>query len=167
MWVKFGPIAICSTYRCLKAALDSLDATDQPHLGLVRYGSRRLTGWNTMRFITTKREQFTDEREVRALLWIRDEYAGINRHFDENNFPHDHPLTPPPPDRVQDFHRRKVDLRSLLTGIVLGPLTTANMQASVQRMVRGNGYAIPIRPSELTRSVQFLPTADELRRYTS
>ncbi len=167
MWAKFGSIAICSTYRRLKAVLDSFDVVDEPHLGLVRYGSKHLTGWNTMRFITTKREQFADEREVRALLWIRDEYAGINRHFDENNFPHDEPLTPPPPDRVKKFHRRTVDLRLLLTGIVLGPWTTADMQVRVQGMLRGSGYAIPIRPSELTRNVQFLPTADELQRYTS
>ena len=58
MWAKFGPLAICTTYRRLKAALDSLDQADEPHLGLVRYGARHLTGWNTMRFITTKRDCF-------------------------------------------------------------------------------------------------------------
>jgi hypothetical protein len=48
----------------------------------------------------------------------------MNRHFDENNFPHDHPLTPPP-DRVKDSHRRKADLPALVTDIVLSPWTTS------------------------------------------
>lgn len=164
MWAKFGPLAVCTTYRRLKAALDSLAPADEPHLGLVRYGARHLTGWNTMRFITTKRDRFQAEREVRALLWIRDGYAGINRHFDENNFPHDRPLTPPPADRVRDFHRRVVDLRVLVTEIVLGPWTSADTRASVERTLGESGYAVPVRVSDLGRNVDLLPTAQEIRR---
>ena len=163
MWA-FGTVAVCSTYRRLKAALDSLDPADHPHLGMVRYGSTHLTGWNTMRFITTKREQFRDEREVRALLWIRDDYAGINRHFDENNFPHDHPLTPPDPDRVPAGHRRAVDLASLLTEIVLGPWTSTETRASVRNALSQTGRDIAVRDSDLARHVDLLPTAEELRQ---
>jgi hypothetical protein len=89
MWQGRGAdgVAIRCQYSALKAALDAL--SDEAFLGLVRYGSAHLTGWNIMRFITTKRLDYVHEREVRALLWIRDERDGINRHFDEDNVPHD------------------------------------------------------------------------------
>lgn len=67
MWRDYGSdgVAIVSRYSLLKAALDSMP--DCPHLGLVRYGSQHLTGWNTQRFITTKRQEFAHEREVRSI----------------------------------------------------------------------------------------------------
>src|SRR6266545_6877276 len=34
--------------------------------------------YNTMMFITTKREEFARDREILAMLRIRDDYAGIN-----------------------------------------------------------------------------------------
>jgi len=107
---------------------------------------------------------FQEEREVRALLRIQDEYAGINRHFDENNFPHDRPLTPPPAERVKDFHRRVVDLRALVTEIVLGPWTSAVTRASVERTLAESGYAVPVRTSDFARNVDLLPTAQEIGR---
>ena len=100
MWKEYGGggVAIVSRYSLLKSALASLK--DEAYLGLIRYGVGHLTGWNIMRFITTKSERYAHEREVRALLWIRDELAGINRHFDENNIAHPRPLSEPPVDRV-------------------------------------------------------------------
>jgi hypothetical protein len=77
--------------------LGALPAAADVHLGLVRYGTKHLTRYNTMMFITTKREEFANDREVRAMLWIRDNYAGTNRHYDINNFPHPRPLTAPDP----------------------------------------------------------------------
>jgi hypothetical protein len=44
---------------------------EQALLGLVRYGAKHLRGYNLFRFVTTKREKYKDEQEVRAMLWIR------------------------------------------------------------------------------------------------
>src|SRR5262245_47187572 len=55
MWKVYGNggVAICSRYNLLKCVLSECDG--RPHLGLVRYGSAHLTGWNVQRFISTKR----------------------------------------------------------------------------------------------------------------
>ena len=157
MWEEYGEngVAICSRYRLLKSALDAMG--DRAFLGLVRYGWRHLTGWNLLRFITTKRIKYGDEREVRALLWIIDPYAGINRHFDIDNRAHSRPLTPPPPDRVLDGHRRKVDLQTLVTGIVVTPWASSTNLDEINQLVKSNGYAIPVQPSALTRYRDLLP----------
>jgi hypothetical protein len=42
----------------------------------------QITMRRRLRFVTTKRLPYADEQEVRAILWIIDPYAGINRHFD-------------------------------------------------------------------------------------
>jgi hypothetical protein len=52
-----------------------------------------------MMFIATKREEFANDQEVRAMLWIRDNYAANNRRYDVGNFSHPRPLTPPDPAR--------------------------------------------------------------------
>ena len=51
MWKEFGEdgVAICSRYSLLKSALNAM--ADRAYLGLVRYGSKHLTGWNLFRFI--------------------------------------------------------------------------------------------------------------------
>lgn len=68
MWHGYGKdgVAICSRYRRLKSALNSM--SDRAFLGLVRYALDHV-GFNILRFITTKRPEFRDEREVRALIW--------------------------------------------------------------------------------------------------
>jgi hypothetical protein len=156
MWKQYGDggVAVCSRYRLLKSALDGIG--DRAYLGLVRYGSDHLRGWNVLRFIFTKRTEFAHEREVRALLWITDPLAGINRHFDSDNRAHSRPLTPPPPDRVLDGHRRRVDLQGLVTGIVFTPWVSSTTLDQGNQLVRNNGYAIPVRISELTRYRAFL-----------
>jgi hypothetical protein len=100
---------------------------------------KHLTRYNTMMFITTKREEFADDREVRAMLWIRDEYAGINRHYDIDNVPPPRPLTPPDPTRVKDYHRRMVDIAVLVTEIVVNPKATSQMIARVGELVKSAG----------------------------
>ena len=166
MWQEYGAdgVAIASRYSLLKAALEPIP--DRPHLGLVRYGSKHLTGWNTQRFITTKREEFAHEREVRALLWIMDPFAGGNRHFDINNRAYDRPLTPPPPDRVKDFHRRSIDVQALVTGIVVSPYAAESRLAEVEKLIRSEGYTFPARRSDLARFPSVPPPADaDLRKY--
>jgi hypothetical protein len=143
-----------SRYRLLKTALDAME--DRAYLGLVRYGSKHLTGWNVLRFITTKRTRYADEREVRAFLWIADPMAGINRHIDGENRIHPLPLTPPP-DRVFKSHRRKVDLQALITEIVITPWASPSTLDEVNELVGSSGCTIPVHPSSLTRYRDMLP----------
>ena len=77
MWKEYGEdgVAICSRYCLLKSSLDAMG--DRAFLGLLRYGTKHLTGFNLFRFITTKRADYEDEQEVRAMLWIMDPHAAI------------------------------------------------------------------------------------------
>lgn len=156
MWKEYGEdgVAICSRYALLKTALDAMK--DRAYLGLVRYGSKHLTGWNVLRFITTKRMQYAEEREVRAFLWIGDPMAGGNRHIDGENRIHPLPLTPPP-DRVLKGHRRKVDLTALITEIMITPWASPATLDEVNALVRSSGCTIPVHPSNLTRYRDLLP----------
>ncbi len=156
MWKNYGQegVAICSRYGLLKSALASCPY--RALLGLVRYGSRHLTGWNIIRFITTKQERYKHEQEVRAILWMPDQYAGINRHFDENNRAYPHPLTPPP-DRVPDHQRCKVDLQSLITEVVVSPFAADGLLADVKRLISDAGLCIPVRSSGLAAYRRLLP----------
>jgi hypothetical protein len=166
MWQQYAKdgLAVGSRYGLLKRALGSCESTLGAFLGLVRYGSKHLTGWNVLRFISTKRERFAHEQEVRALLWVPDEFAAGNRHFDENNFPHDRPLTAPEPNRVPDGLRRTIDLRSLITEIQISPWASDNIRAEVERLVHGCGYSIPVCWSGLERFKSLLATEHDLQK---
>lgn len=146
VWRTYAPegVAVFSTYGKLKAAMGSFDG--RPHLGMIRYGSKHLTGWNTMRFITTKRQEFEADREVRALLWVPDQYAGINRHFDVENHPHPKPLTEPPA-RVPLYLRRPIDLASLISEVVVSPFAPDECDAGVAALISESTLSIPIRRS--------------------
>jgi hypothetical protein len=157
MWKEYGEdgVAICSRYYLLKSALDAMD--DRAFLGLVRYGSKHLRGFNLFRFITTKRAEYEDEQEVRAMLWIMDPLATMNRHFDVDNRAHPCPLTQPP-DRVLPGHKRRVDLQALITEIVVTPWASPATFDEVNRLAKSNGYTIPLRPSGLSRYRELLPS---------
>ncbi|HEV8030310.1 MAG TPA: hypothetical protein VGP42_04760 [Stellaceae bacterium] len=157
MWKEYGEggVAICSRYSLLKSALDAMD--DRAFLGLVRYGAEHLTGFNLFRFITTKRVDYAAEQEVRAMLWIMDPLAGINRHFDIANQAHSRPLTPPP-ERVLQGQRRGVDLQTLVTEIVVTPWASPAAYDEINRLATSNGYAFPIRLSQLARYRELLPS---------
>jgi hypothetical protein len=158
MWNEYGDngVAICSRYALLKSALHSMG--EQAYLGLVRYGAKDLRRYNLFNFIMTKRMEFGGEQEFRAILWIRDSHATINRHDDAQNRPHRLPLTPPAPDRVLEGHRRKVDLRALITQIVVTPWASPATFDGINRLVDGNGYVIPVQPSGLARYSGLLPS---------
>jgi len=157
MWKEYGEdgVAICSRYSLLKSALDATG--DRAFLGLVQYGWKHVTGPNLFRYVTTKRVEYAGEREVRAVLWIMDALAGGNRHFNSDNRAHPRPLTPPLPDRVPEFVRRKVDLQALVTEIFITPWASSTTVGEVKHLVKSNGYSIPVQPSELTRYREFLP----------
>jgi len=158
MWKVFGDngVAICSRYDLLKSALSAIE--DRAYVGLVRYGSEHLIDqrWNLFRLITTKRLQYAEEREVRAFLWIMDPNAGINRHIDADNRLHPCPLTPPPP-HVLKAHRRRVELKQLVTRIVVSPWASSATRDEVEQLVRDSGYTIPVQVSELARYQALLP----------
>jgi hypothetical protein len=157
MWKEYGQgVAVASRYSMLKSALNVM--SDRAYLGMIRYGPTRLIGEraNIFRYITTKRWQYAEEREVRAFLWIMDPHAGINRHIDEHNNVHPMPLTPPPPE-VLKGHRRKVELQSLLTKVIVSPWATSASFGEVSHWVKSLGYSIPVEMSELSRYKLVLP----------
>jgi hypothetical protein len=156
MWKEYGDdgVAICSTYALLKSALSTLP--DKAYLGLVRYGPQPNERWNLFRFVYHKRIEFKHEQEVRALLWIQDPHAGINRHFDADNRVYPFPLTPPPAP-VPKGHRRKVDPQSLLTGIVVTPLASSDAFDRIAQAVKSSGLVVPVVPSGLARYKDLLP----------
>jgi len=148
MWKKFGEfgVAICSTYAKLKACLNTM--LDRTHLGLMRYGERRLyqTGSvNTVQFINTKREQYRAEHEVRAIVECPDPFEGGNRHFDVNNVPHARPLVENKRHHwVSDFKRRRIDAKALLTGVVVSPFADKGALAEAKQWteVRRHEYEV-------------------------
>jgi hypothetical protein len=156
MWKDYGDgVAVCSRYVLLKATMNTM--SDRAYIGLVRYGSEHLIGkrWNLFRLITTKRMEYAAEQEVRAFLWITDPLDGGNRHIDENNRVHPLPLIDPPAN--VSGYRRKVDLKSLLTGVVVSPWASSTTLDEVRQVVTGNGYSIPVQASELTQYRSLLP----------
>lgn len=163
MWSEFGKdgVAICSRYDLLKAALETCHG--RPHLGRVRYGTSHLTGWNVLRFISTKRERFAHEREVRALLWMYELGDGRARHFDLENRPHRRPL-PSLPSPAPQFQRRKVDLQALMTGIVVTPWASTELLTEVKELTRRAGYTMPVRASELAEHQALLPDRETMLR---
>jgi hypothetical protein len=160
MWNEYGNdgVAICSRYSLLKSALGAMG--DRAFLGLVRYGAKHLGGYNLFRFIMTKQEKYKDEQEVRAMLWIMDPHATINRHVDGQNWPHPRPLTKPPADSVLDGQRRRVDLQALITEIVVTPWASPATFDEVNRLVNASGCTFPVRPSGLTRYRDLLPSTE-------
>jgi hypothetical protein len=163
MWKEYGKdgVAIASRYSLLRGALEA--GKDRGFLGPVHYGCSHLKGhsWNLLRFISTKREEFAHEKEVRALFWFPDQCAGDTRHFDANNIPHRRPLTEPPAS-FPKFKRLPVDLCSLITEIQLSPWASDATFAEVSRMATETDLAVPIRWSDLARHKNLIGTEKDL-----
>lgn len=153
MWKTYGEngVAVRSTYNRLKSVLNVLP--DDAMLGLVRYGAEHLTRWNLMQFISTKQKQYEHEKEVRAMLWIRDPNESGNRHIDRDNCIHEQPVYPTPnPEGI----KRAVDLATLISEVIVSPYARPTRLAGVRRAVRDSGQAFPATPSDLTRFAAFL-----------
>lgn len=162
MWKEYAPegVAICSRYELLEAVLSKM--LDTLHLGLVRYGHEFLTGDNILRYIFAKRERFEGESEVRAVLSCYDPMAGNNRHLNELNFPSREPLDELNPRHrwVHDFKRRRIDLRALVTGVVVSPWANDEVLEEVQLWVKNRGLSCPVQRSD--KAGRLTPTLREL-----
>ena len=165
MWARYGKdgVAIVSRYDLLKQALAPL--SDRVMVGLIRYGTAHLTGWNIIRFVTTKRELYSAEREVRAMIWLTGSGDGIDRHLDLANRPHDRPIHDPPPTLPEGI-RRNVDVASLITEVVVSPLAPPGQLDAVRTLLATAGLTTTVRESPLTRYSALLPTDDELKRFS-
>jgi hypothetical protein len=143
----YGGVAISSRYELLKAALDGL--LDEAHLGLVQYGTDHLRNtFNALEFITTKQSKYAADREVRAFLTAYDPLASGNRHFDLNNFPHPEPLDMNPRHSwVPDCKRRRIDLGSLITNVVVSPWAEPDAVEEIALWVKHKG--LPVSDSDL------------------
>jgi hypothetical protein len=157
MWKEYGQgVAIASRYGLLKSELNAMD--DRAYIGMVRYGATHLIGEraNIFKYITTKRNEYADEHEVRAFLWIMDPYAGINRHIDDDNRVHPLPLTLPPP-YVLKGQRRRVNLQTLVTRVIVSPWATSQTYDEISQLMKQLGLTIPVEVSELSRYKGLLP----------
>jgi hypothetical protein len=166
MWGRYGKdgVAIASRYDLLKHVLHPLP--DKVMVGLVRYGASHLTGWNVVRFVTTKHERYSPEREVRATIWLTEAGDGMNRHFDQANRPHDRPIYEPP-ETLPEGIRRNIDTASLISEVIVSPFASAGRRDEVQALLSAAGIVASVRESQLTRYSGLVPTADELKRFTT
>jgi hypothetical protein len=158
MWKEYGRegVAITSRYQLLKSALDTM--SDRTYIGLVQYDAKPMLGQraNLFRYITTKRSKYAYEQEVRAFLWVPDQFAGGNRHYGEDGQVHPLPLTPPPP-HVPKGQRRRINVQSLVREVIVSPWASSATLNQVQDLVRNIGCRIPVRQSELARFAALLP----------
>jgi len=162
MWDQYGDdgVVICSRYGLLKSTLDGL--LDEAHAGLIRYGTAHLANtFNTMEFITTKQIQYSEERELRAWLTIADPLAGGNRHIGLNNLPNARPLDINPRHSwVPDCKRRRINLRSLITQVVISPWAEKDIIEEIEIWVKSRALPAP-KLSELTSGLT--PKLEEFR----
>jgi hypothetical protein len=89
----------------------------------VQYSTNDLKNvFNALEFITTKQSKNWPDHEVRAFLTAYDPLASGNRHVGLDNFVHPAPLDLNPRHPwVSDCKRRRIDLRSLMTEVVIFP----------------------------------------------
>jgi hypothetical protein len=165
MWEQYGHdgVAVCSRYELLSAALNGL--IDEAHLGLVQYGTSHIErAFNALEFITTKQTKYAADCEVRAFLTAYDPLAGGNRHFDLDNVAHPAPLNLNPRHSwVPDCKRRRINLRSLITDVVISPWAEPDAIEEIQLWVKSKGFPECARPSALNGTAT--PTLNEFRKF--
>lgn len=140
------------------------DFLDQVHLGLVRYDTAHFgKHFNVLEFIMAKQPQYSHECEVRALLNIPDPLAGGNRHIGHDDVIHSRPLSMNPRNPwVPDCKRRRVDLRALITGIVISPWAERDALEEIRLWSKLKGFDEP-KVSSLASSAT--PTVEEFKNY--
>jgi hypothetical protein len=166
MWATYGQdgVAVCTRYDLLYSALDGL-LEDHAHLGRVQYGTEHLTDrFNGFEFITTKQLQYAPDCEVRAFITAYDPLATGNRHIDLNNYPHPHPLPINPRNSwVPDSKRRRINLRKLITDVVISPWAEADAVEEINLWVKHKGFPALAMRSEMTSGST--PTLAEFRKH--
>jgi len=154
MWELYGHdgVAVVSRYDLLYDALNRL--MDDAHVGRIQYGTGYLTDrFNALEFITTKQKKYALECEIRALITSYDPLAGGNRHIDLDNHPHPHPLPINPRNSwVPDCKRRRIDLRKLITDVVISPWAESNAVEEINLWVKLKGFPVAARRSETAGS---------------
>ncbi|MGH9515667.1 MAG: hypothetical protein ACRD3P_08325 [Terriglobales bacterium] len=164
MWRTYGNgVAIFSRFDLLRSALNLM--LDDILVGIVRYGEKDMTGYNLIRFLYTKQHLFEKERELRILLQCYDPVAGANRHFNADNFPSREPLDDLNPlhEWVHTHKRRRIDLKTLVTGVRLSPWVADEEEDEVKIWVKAKiPSSCPIMHSDLKSSLT--PTLEELLR---
>ncbi len=165
MWELYGHdgVAIITRYDLLYDALNVL--LDEAHLGQIQYGTDHLTNrFNALEFITTKQKKYAPDCEVRALITAYDPLASGNRHFDLDGSLHAHPLPVNPRNAwVPDCKRRRIDLRKLVTDVVVSPWAEPDAVEEINLWVKLKGFPASARQSELSSGST--PTLAEFRQY--
>jgi len=163
MWETYGcdGVAICTRYELLHDALNRLH--DDAFLGSVQYGTEHLTDrFNGMEFITTKDRKYAPEREVRALIMSGDPLGSGNRHMDLKDHLHPRPLAVYPRNCwVPDSKRRRIDLRALITDVVISPWAEPDAVEEVNLWLQTKQFDVLARRSNLTSLIT--PTVAEFR----
>ncbi len=162
-WGRYGRgVVIFSRYELMKSAMNI--QLDPIFMGIVRYGEKDMTGYNTLQFLFTKRRLFEKERELRIVLQCFDPMAGANRHYGADNFANREPLDENPlHDWVHACKRRRIDLKALVTEIRLSPWATPEEFEEVGWWVKNRNPSCPITHSECESPLT--PTPEELKTY--
>jgi hypothetical protein len=162
MWKTYGAgVLVFSRFDLLRKAINSF--LDVVHVGKVRYSEKDLQGYNLLDLLFTKRQHFENEQELHIVLECFDPVAGINRHFDLDNFPHREPFDAINPihEWVHKYKRRRIDLRSVVTEIRVSPWASEEQFDEVLLWSRAKNLAAPVKCSDLKSS--FTPFPDELK----
>jgi hypothetical protein len=163
MWDRYGKgVVIFSRFDLLKSQLSPM--LNSILLGIVKYTEAGTTGYNLIQFLFTKRACFDKEGELRILLQSYDPMAGMNRHYNADNFPNREPLDDNPLHPwVHPSKRRRINLESLVTEIRLSPWASPEETEEVKLWVKNKNFTCRVNPSSITSPLT--PTPDELRKY--
>jgi hypothetical protein len=161
MWGRYGKgVVVFSRFDLIRAQLNRM--LDDMFMGTVKYSEADTAGYNLIQFLFTKRACFEKEQELRIVLQCLDPLAGMNRHYNLDNFPNREPLPENPlHEWVHPFKRRRIDLKALVTEIRLSPWATSEEEEEVKVWVKNKNFICAIKPSDLTSP--FAPTFEELQ----
>jgi len=166
MWKEFCPygVAAVTRYELLRETLK--DLIDPVHIGLARYGYGRGERYNHFTFMYTKGREFQKEREVRILMSCYDPAAGMNRHYDINNIPHERPLKENRLHKwVADGKRRRIEVKPLVTGLVVSPWANSRVFAEVKFWAKARGLECePVRSGLRGKTLPSLRQLADLKR---
>jgi len=155
-------VVLITTFERLKAQIASF--RDKILVGLVRYGEAETKRYNLIEFLFTKQACFEREKELRILLECHDPMAGMNRHFNADNFPNREPLDENPLHPwIHPYKRRPIDLKSLVTEIRVSPWAGQEEMEDAELWVNNKNLGCSVRASDLTaRSRHALTTFTDI-----